>query len=86
MAASLAHMRHGGNLACSNSACNASRPEPGSRWASAWTVARHSVAALWMGCYDRGTAWRAMTVQGDEWRELIYLTGSFLNRAAAINA
>jgi small-conductance mechanosensitive channel len=36
MAASLAHNRHIGNLACSKSACNASRPVPGSGCASAF--------------------------------------------------
>jgi hypothetical protein len=30
MAGSLAHNRHVGNLACSKSACNATRPVPGS--------------------------------------------------------
>jgi hypothetical protein len=36
---------HVGNLACSKRACNASRPVPGSRCASAWSVARQSLAA-----------------------------------------
>jgi hypothetical protein len=61
-----------GNLAFSKRACNANLSVPGSGCASAWRVARHSLAALWTGCYDRGTAWRAMTVQGDEGRELIH--------------
>jgi len=45
MAASFAHSRHVGRLAFSSRAWNASRPEPGSRCASAWTLARQSLAA-----------------------------------------
>src|SRR5215472_8568537 len=77
MAASRAHNRHVGCLACSKS-LQCQPPCAGASLRQGLTVTRHSLAALWMGCYDRGTAWRATTVQGDEWRELIYLTGSFL--------
>jgi hypothetical protein len=45
MAASFAHNRQVGNLACSSRACNANRPVPGSDCASAWRVARQSLAA-----------------------------------------
>ena len=41
----LAHNRQVGNLACSNNAPNAGRPVPGSGCASAWRVARQSLAA-----------------------------------------
>jgi hypothetical protein len=49
MAASLAHNRHVGNLACSKRARNTSRPVPGSGCASAWRVAVTFVISAGIG-------------------------------------